>query len=126
MFPPYMVSAMVMGAVFTLLFLSNQSLSARVRQLRRESAHLRLVIAQQEQIIEKLASRPRKVERPQDPDLVWKRRWAKERLGILVHSPSPAEVRTGRRNAIKSSHPDQGGSAERMREIDEAVEILMT
>lgn len=54
----------------------------------------------------------------------WKRAWARQVLLVSSEKPTRDELRTARRNALKSAHPDAGGNARRMRDIEEALIIL--
>lgn len=55
---------------------------------------------------------------------IWKRAWAREFLRIRSDTITTDALRSARREAIKREHPDSGGTAERMRMIEEAVETL--
>lgn len=93
-----------------------------IRQLQAE----RVIIVQRMMALEDLVRRQGRREdflTPAQPDQ-WKRAWAKEFLRISQEPLTPATIRAARREAIKREHPDAGGTAERMRMIEEAVETL--
>lgn len=61
---------------------------------------------------------------PPNDENGWQRAWAMEFLRITSAPVNPDSLRAARREAIKREHPDAGGSAERMRMIEEAVRVL--
>lgn len=56
----------------------------------------------------------------------WKITWAREVLSIQEGPLTPERIRTARRDALKAAHPDAGGSARRMRDVEQAVSFLDT
>lgn len=56
----------------------------------------------------------------------WKMTWAREVLSIQEGPLTPERIRTARRDALKAAHPDAGGSARRMRDVEQAVSFLDT
>lgn len=54
----------------------------------------------------------------------WKKRWALKTLDISPAHLTSSEIKKARLKALKASHPDVGGSKEKMADVYEAVTYL--
>lgn len=101
-------------------------LRARVMRLSQELHNAQMYIAQLEAERQSPESNRKAMPQRQAPIRDWENIWAREVLSLQEGPLTPDRLRVARRKALKAAHPDGGGSARRMRDVEAAVLVLQS